>query len=595
MSDSKQNIIRLPPKQAKSITTGGQVRPITENAANDDPVSLPGIEAPTPVDAQTSAEATPDVGRAAGSSSSDIKTEQAHRIVRFLPIFLGRAVQQEPQEKSRQQHIHDVATDLFWYGISRAGVRVLARQAPFGRGVRPGECNKIIDEAWTKWTERGSPFARGSAAAYLRELLKTHSLVLVGGKALICRWRDDPARPGCRVLDLITWPAFKLYHSNRGIPDLRYKGEVDVKPVALEFLALAKRYNGLVFAPGKKPVVDGGLNLWQGFGVKPAPGAWPRMRRHIEEVLANGDTAVAGYILKWAAWSVQHPGEPAEVALAFIGGRGTGKGVFGRAMTQIFGTHGLHISHSKHLVGAFNKHLLYCALLFADEAFWAGDMQGEGALKALITEPTLTIEPKGVDLFTVRNCLHVIMASNEDWIAPAGPDERRFAVVKVSDEHRRDKAYFDPLYAELENGGLAAMLHDLLAMDLKDWHPRHDVPQTRALLDQKIESLRGIDKVIADVAQEGLMPCPMLGHPGVATTSGEGNGEGFWAHCKRVAPELRQSSARAMMSKLRAWGCEPSKSGNLRGIQFPPLSALRAAFDAKYGPQEWDDTAEWGC
>jgi hypothetical protein len=36
-------------------------------------------------------------------------------------------------------------------------------------------------------------------------------------------------------------------------------------------------------------------------------------------------------------------------------------------------------------------------LLFADEAFWAGDRKGEGALKRMVTEPTLFIEQKGID------------------------------------------------------------------------------------------------------------------------------------------------------------------------------------------------------
>ncbi len=584
MSDSNQKIVQLPLKQPQTITADGQAEPITDEAANDEPAA--------PSQASTSADKTVDTVKTDEPSSPEIRDETPHRIVRFLPIFLGRAVQLVPDEKAWRQHIHDVAIDLFCYGISCLGVCVLAKQAPFGRGVPPDERDQVVHEAWQHWNNRGMPLARGSAAAYLRKLLKTHFLVYVGGKALICRWRDDPARPGCRVLDLITWAAFKLYHANRGIPDPRYNGEVDVKPVAGEFMGLAKRYDGLIFAPGKNPVVDGCLNLWQGFGVKAKAGEWPLMRRHIEEVLANGEQAVAEYILRWAAWSVQNPGEQAEVALAFVGGRGTGKGVFGRAMVQIFGTYGLHIAQSKHLVGAFNKHFLHCALLFADEAFWAGDKQGEGALKAVITEPTLTIEPKGVDAFTAKNCLHVIMASNEEWIVPAGADERRFAAFRVSDARRGDKAYFDALYSELENGGLAAMLHDLLAMDLGGWHPRQDVPQTRALLDQKMQSLRGIDKVIADIAHEGSVPCVMLGHSNIARTSGDGDGQGFWEHCRQT-PELRSANARAMMSRLREWGCESFKSGNRRGVQFPPLAVLRAKFDEKYGPQEWDDATDW--
>ena len=54
---------------------------------------------------------------------------------------------------------------------------------------------------------------------------------------------------------------------------------------------------------------------------------------------------------------------------------------------RILGQHALHISNSKHLVGNFNAHLRDCVLLFADEAFYAGDKAHVGVLNSLITEP----------------------------------------------------------------------------------------------------------------------------------------------------------------------------------------------------------------
>jgi hypothetical protein len=100
------------------------------------------------------------------------------------------------------------------------------------------------------------------------------------------------------------------------------------------------------------------------------------MLRHVCLVLAAGDRKAADYILRWAAWIVQHPGERAEVALVLKGGKGCGKGVFVRALAQCFGEHGMHISNQEHLVGKFNGHLRSCLFLFADEAFWAGDKKG---------------------------------------------------------------------------------------------------------------------------------------------------------------------------------------------------------------------------
>lgn len=234
--------------------------------------------------------------------------------------------------------------------------------------------------------------------------------------------------------------------------------------------------------------MGGRLNLWRGFGVEPAPGDWSLMQRHIKEVLAAGDEEASAYVENWLAWAVQQPAERAQVALVFKGGRGTGKGTLGNAMCHIFRQHATHISSVDHLAGRFNAHLRDAVLLFADEAYWPGDKGGEGTLKRLITEPTLFIEAKGRDGVTVPNMLHVLMASNEGWMVPAGEHERRYAVFQVSEAKRQDDDWFTPLYQQLEAGGYAAMLHDLMHHDLGDWHPRH-IPMTEALREQQLQSL----------------------------------------------------------------------------------------------------------
>ena len=47
---------------------------------------------------------------------------------------------------------------------------------------------------------------------------------------------------------------------------------------------------------------------------------------------------------------------------------------------------------TKHLVGNFNAHLRDKLLVFADEAFWAGDKRAEDQLKAMVTEENNIVE-----------------------------------------------------------------------------------------------------------------------------------------------------------------------------------------------------------
>jgi hypothetical protein len=96
----------------------------------------------------------------------------------------------------------------------------------------------------------------------------------------------------------------------------------------------------------------------------------------------------------------------------------------------------------------------------------------------------MMIEPKGVNAFPWPNRLSIYMAANADWVVPASHDERRYAVGNVNERWKQNEDYFVPLFAEIKAGGAAAMLWDLLKLDLGNWHPRK-VPRTKALLEQK--------------------------------------------------------------------------------------------------------------
>ena len=118
---------------------------------------------------------------------------------------------------------------------------------------------------------------------------------------------------------------------------------------------------------------------------------------HLTDNICCGNEEHATYLLNWLAWGVQNPGDRAEVAIVLKGGEGTGKGVAINTYGELFGSHFVHITQPSHLTGHFNAHLQACSVLFADEALFAGDRRHDGTLKALITEPTIQIEPKGAE------------------------------------------------------------------------------------------------------------------------------------------------------------------------------------------------------
>jgi hypothetical protein len=340
-------------------------------------------------------------------------------------------------------------------------------------------------------------------------------------------------------------------------------------------------FNGIVFEPGRPQIVEGyRLNVWRGFAVTARRGSWRKFLRHIYRVLGNGDRAAGRYILRWCAWAIQNPGRAAEAVLVLKGEEGAGKGTLARALLRIFGVHGLPVSDSKHLTGAFSGHLQFCAFLFLDEAFWAGDAQHEGRLKALVTEETISIEPKYFTPFSVTNCLHILMASNSEWVVPAGQRARRYSVMEVSDARVGDFEYFEDLHEELDNGGIEAFLWDMLHMDLRGWHPKQ-IYKSSALQGQKRQSLRGLDAWMEAILQDGQLPVPLSKQYPNRCLS-----ENLLASAQRYDKYTNKTK---VADYLKAhMGVTPFNVKILRGWAFPDLPECRARWEKRFdGEWEW--------
>jgi hypothetical protein len=420
-------------------------------------------------------------------------------------------------------------------------------------------------------------------------LNQKHSVIgNYGGKCMVLSWERWEINQREMVPSFQTFGDFQHRYKNRYVQKRTDDGVKNVEAGKF-WLASPDRvtYDKVVFEPGEPEVLEGNrLNLWRGFAVKPRKGSWRLLRRHIYLVLGSGDWGAGRYIIRWLAWMFQNPGRPAEAVLAFQGEEGSGKGTLARVMLQIFGAYALPVSDSNMLTGQFTGHLQHCCFLFVDEAFWAGDHKAEGRLKSLITEPTITIRPLYVQGFQVRNMLHIMMASNNDWVVPAGHGSRRYAVFKVSDERLRDFPYFKDLNAEIDGGGTEAMLYDLLQMDLGEWHPKQ-IYETAALVEQKGHSLRGLDAWIEAMLQEGALPKPLPKYPN-RCLSGD---------LLEAAKEFdRYTNSAKVAARLQAvLGVEAFNTKVARGWAFPELAECRRLWASRNGGTwRWHrDAEEW--
>lgn len=311
----------------------------------------------------------------------------------------------------------------------------------------------------------------------------------LGGKCLVITEVYDHA---LERTQLVKQPLteFEKGYENRNIKvGVDAHGNPKYKPAGTWWRKNANRrqYDRLTFLP-ERSVEEDVYNLWKGFAVEARAGNCELFLGHIRENICSNNEIWYNYLVGWMARVVQTPATPGEVAVVLRGGRGVGKSIFARIFGSLFGRHYMQVSNSSHLVGNFNNHLRDLVLMFADEAFYANDKKHESILKSLVTEETMAYEPKGVDVETGPNFIHLIMASNDEHVIPAGGDERRFFVLDVGEAHRQDTVYFQALVEQMDDGGREALLHHLRHIDISEYNVRI-VPETAALREQKLLSL----------------------------------------------------------------------------------------------------------
>ena len=340
------------------------------------------------------------------------------------------------------------------------------------------------------------------------ELNKKHFVTMIGGKTTVVNEVYDPAMER-QIITCSSPTDFKNFYSNRFVP-------VEDRHVPLGKFWFnhpdRRQYKGLTFMPGESSPYQGNYNLWGGFSVEPVPSnsenpdnieAFSLFYDHILQNIANGDNYTAAYVIGWMADLVQQPTERLGVSIVLRSdAQGTGKGLFARIFGHLFGKHYLHITNPRHLTGNFNAHLIDCILLFADEAFWAGDKSSEGALKTLITEEYRAVEIKGKDVFQTRNFTRLLIASNKSWVVPSELHDRRFVILDVNQQRARDTEYFGKMMKQMKSGGYEALLWFLLNLKI-EIDLRNGMPETDAMKNSKVYSMTPVQTFWYECLVEG--------------------------------------------------------------------------------------------
>ncbi len=419
-----------------------------------------------------------------------------------------------------------------------------------------------------------------------------HFVTLVGGKLRVGKEQDSEIvfmEPG----------AFEKFHANKLVKiGEDAKGNPITKKLGHWWLEHPERRSyegGVAFDPTNK-TDSKTYNLWRGFAYPAVAGdKHQKWLDHIFHNVCGGNQKYYDYVIRWCARMIQNPATQSEVAIVMRGREGVGKNTFVNALGKLVNGHFFESSSSQQFLGNFNAHLRDKVLIHANEAFFAGDKKHEATLKMIITEATMPIEAKGVDIVRQPNYLHVIMSSNSDWVVPAGPDSRRFLVLDVSDAQRGNSAYFSAIKRDLEDGGYENLMRYLLEMDLTGWNVR-DVPTTEALVDQRIRSMDPKAKWWMSRLARGYINHPSDGWaPQIEV---DALWQDYIADQQLLGNNYRASNielGRFINKTHDGIKRKRLKVGAARKPVYvlPTLEELREQFDAKMGgPFEWDSLGD---
>jgi hypothetical protein len=198
-------------------------------------------------------------------------------------------------------------------------------------------------------------------------------------------------------------------------------------------------------------------NTWIPFAMervsewKPHQDGLDCIRNHIK-ILCNHDVVVAEYFEKWIAQMIQYP-EVKSICPVLISKEGSGKGTLLQLFAKMLGRKKVFetADPSRDVWGEFNLRLLSVFLVNLNELSKKDTVESEGEIKALITDPTLMINSKGINQFEILSYHRFIITTNKEEPITTTKDDRRKLIIRTSDELCGDKDYFTKMYALLDD------------------------------------------------------------------------------------------------------------------------------------------------
>ena len=244
------------------------------------------------------------------------------------------------------------------------------------------------------------------------------------------------------------------------------------------------RLDDVVFDPTMKCDPETTVNLYDGMAMVPKEGNVDPILdlvRYLTSRAAEHEAEceeIMHWLLCWLAYPLQHPGAKLRTAVVMHGDEGAGKNFLFDMMVSIYGKYGSLVGQEE-LEDKHNDWRSCKLFVVGDEVSSRAELvHNKNRLKALITSPTVQINPKHLARREEKNQMNIVFLSNELQPLALDNSDRRYLVVYTP--RAKDPEYYRSLGEWRDNGGAEAFYHFLLTYPLDGFHPYSPAPMTAA-------------------------------------------------------------------------------------------------------------------
>jgi hypothetical protein len=226
---------------------------------------------------------------------------------------------------------------------------------------------------------------------------------------------------------------------------------------------------------------------------------------HIRKRWCLDNIPLYNKVLDFFASILQRPWYKMKMCIILKSLERSGKGLPIQIFSELIGErYFFQPSSAGEVLGNFNANMGNKLLCFMDEMVWGGDKEKAGVIKKLMTETNMTLKQKYMPDQLIQNCINFFMASNEEWVVPAGTTDTRWLILNVSDElsQMTDKVAWKKIIDGILSVDRKKLAKFFYERDISNFDDRETI-KTDGLREQQMQSLSKINKWWLDCLDSG--------------------------------------------------------------------------------------------